>query len=122
MLAAPLDSATGGPIYTSLVLKVTVPVGTLVAGGTALTVAVKVTFEPGKEGFREEVAIVVDEQLRTNVPEVFAAGDVTEAYDLLLERRRPIPILPLAYRQGQIAGRNHHHPPPGGSHRHGRRP
>jgi NAD(P)H-nitrite reductase large subunit len=50
--------------------------------------------------------IVVDEKLRTSVEDVYAAGDVAEAYDLLLGRKRPIPILPLAYRQGMIAGRN----------------
>ncbi len=50
--------------------------------------------------------IVVDERMQTNVADVYAAGDVAEAYDLLLEAKRPIPILPLAYRQGMIAGRN----------------
>ena len=37
------------------------PVGTLVAGGTALTVAVKLTFEPGKDGFGADVTSVVVE-------------------------------------------------------------
>ena len=50
--------------------------------------------------------IVVDERMRTSVGDVYAAGDVVEAHDLLLGRKRPIPILPLAYRQGYGAGRN----------------
>jgi NAD(P)H-nitrite reductase large subunit len=50
--------------------------------------------------------IVVDQRMQTSAADVYAAGDVAEAYDLLLRRKRPIPILPLAYRQGMIAGRN----------------
>jgi len=50
--------------------------------------------------------IVVDEKLQTSAPDIYAAGDVAEAYDLLLGQKRPLPILPLAYRQGMIAGRN----------------
>jgi NAD(P)H-nitrite reductase large subunit len=52
------------------------------------------------------MGIIVDQHMRTNVPEVYAAGDVAEAYDSLLERNRPIPILPLAYEQGEVAGLN----------------
>jgi len=50
--------------------------------------------------------ILVDDHLRTSAVGVYAAGDVAEAADMLLGGRRPIPILPLAYRQGMIAGRN----------------
>ena len=50
--------------------------------------------------------IVVDQALRTSAEDIYAAGDVAEAFDLLLGLKRPIPILPLAYRQGMIAGRN----------------
>ena len=50
--------------------------------------------------------IVVDERMQTSAADIYAAGDVAEAYDLLLDSKRPIPILPLAYRQGMIAGRN----------------
>jgi NAD(P)H-nitrite reductase large subunit len=50
--------------------------------------------------------VVVDEFMRTSAPDVYAAGDLAEAQDLLAGRKRPIPILPLAYRQGLIAGRN----------------
>ena len=48
--------------------------------------------------------ILVDEAMRTNVSNVFAAGDVAEADDLLHGEKRVIPILPNAYRQGRIAG------------------
>jgi len=48
--------------------------------------------------------ILVDDTMQTNVPNVFAAGDVAEATDLIIGEKRVIPILPNAYRQGKIAG------------------
>ncbi len=48
--------------------------------------------------------ILVDETMRTSVADVFAAGDVAEAMDLLSGEKRVIPILPTAYRQGKTAG------------------
>ncbi len=50
--------------------------------------------------------IVVDENMQTNVPGVYAAGDVAEAPELLSEEKRVIPIWPGAYSQGNVAG--HH--------------
>ena len=48
--------------------------------------------------------IVVDEFMRTSVPDVYAAGDVAEAYDLVVDMNRTVAIWPNAYRQGAIAG------------------
>ncbi len=48
--------------------------------------------------------ILVDDAMRTNLPNVYAAGDVAEATELLSGERRVIPILPNAYRQGKVAG------------------
>jgi NAD(P)H-nitrite reductase large subunit len=50
--------------------------------------------------------IPVDGEMRTNIPEIFAAGDVARGYDLLTGGRRVIPLLPVAYAQGETAGRN----------------
>jgi NAD(P)H-nitrite reductase large subunit len=50
--------------------------------------------------------IPVDEHMQTSVPDIYAAGDVAEAYDLLNDERRVIAILSLAYEQGRIAGLN----------------
>lgn len=50
--------------------------------------------------------ILVDQGMRTNLPSIFAAGDVAQAYDLLLDKERVIPLLPVAYAQGETAGRN----------------
>lgn len=50
--------------------------------------------------------IIVDYYLKTNYPDIYAAGDVSEGYDILYKQNRVLPILPNAYRQGSIAGRN----------------
>ena len=48
--------------------------------------------------------VVVDKYMRTSVPDVYAAGDVAEAYDLVVDMNRTVAIWPNAYRQGAIAG------------------
>lgn len=50
--------------------------------------------------------IPVDATLRTNLPDVFAAGDVAETYDLIYERTGINAIWPNAAEQGTIAGEN----------------
>lgn len=48
--------------------------------------------------------ILVDDSMRTSVPDVYAAGDVAEGRDMLLGVARVLPIWPNAYVQGRIAG------------------
>jgi phenylglyoxylate dehydrogenase epsilon subunit len=50
--------------------------------------------------------IVVDSNMRTNIPEIFAAGDVAEAKNFFTGQRGLNPILPNAASQGKIAGSN----------------
>lgn len=50
--------------------------------------------------------IIVEHSMQTNVKNIYAAGDVVESYDILLDQKRTIPIWPLAYIQGSIAGLN----------------
>jgi len=50
--------------------------------------------------------IVVDDRMRTSVPDIHAAGDAVEAFDFLTEEKRAIPIWPNAYYEGRNAGRN----------------
>lgn len=50
--------------------------------------------------------IVVNKFMRTNVPDIYAAGDCCQIKDLLLGVSRPIAIWPGAYKQGKIAGFN----------------
>lgn len=50
--------------------------------------------------------IVVDKMMQTNVPGVYASGDVAETYDFILNQNRLLPLWPLAIQEGQVAGCN----------------
>ncbi|MEW6725484.1 MAG: FAD-dependent oxidoreductase [Bacillota bacterium] len=50
--------------------------------------------------------VVVNEHLETNVPGVFAAGDVAETYDLACDEARINATWPNAAEQGRLAGEN----------------
>lgn len=57
-------------------------------------------------GLKVNRGINVDEHQLTSDKNIFAAGDVTETFDLVSETTRPIPIWPNAYLQGWTAGMN----------------
>jgi NAD(P)H-nitrite reductase large subunit len=50
--------------------------------------------------------IVVDRYMATSYPDVYACGDVAEAYDFVLGTNRLTPIWPNAYIGGRVAGYN----------------
>lgn len=50
--------------------------------------------------------ILVDEQMKTSLSDIYAAGDCTEGMDISLGDRRVLAILPNAYMQGHTAGVN----------------
>jgi NADPH-dependent 2,4-dienoyl-CoA reductase/sulfur reductase-like enzyme len=54
----------------------------------------------------ERGAIVVDRAMRTNVPDVWAAGDCVVTYHSLLERNLYLPLGTTSHKQGRIAGEN----------------
>jgi NAD(P)H-nitrite reductase large subunit len=55
-------------------------------------------------GLQVNRGVVVDRGMRTSDPDIYAAGDVAEAYDLVVDLNRTVAIWPNAYRQGAIAG------------------
>lgn len=57
-------------------------------------------------GLDVDKGILVDERLRTSAANVFAAGDVAQAPDLLAGENRVIPVWSNAYNQGFCAGKN----------------
>lgn len=57
-------------------------------------------------GIEVHRGILVNERMETNVPGIYAAGDVAEALDLSIGAPRVIAIWPNAYRQGAVAGHN----------------
>ena len=51
-------------------------------------------------------AITVDEQMRTNVPAIFAAGDCADALSIVTGKNVYIPLGTTANKQGRVAGEN----------------
>lgn len=51
-------------------------------------------------------AVAVNERQETNVPGVYAAGDVAEAFHLVLKRPAYVPLGTTANKQGRVAGAN----------------
>ncbi|MGD9116029.1 MAG: FAD-dependent oxidoreductase [Dehalococcoidia bacterium] len=50
--------------------------------------------------------IVVDRAMQTSAPDVYACGDVAEAYDFVFGENRVTPVWPNAYVGGRVAGQN----------------
>jgi NAD(P)H-nitrite reductase large subunit len=50
--------------------------------------------------------ILVDRFMRTNVSDVYASGDVAEAYDFVIGENRLLPLWPIAQLEGKVAGYN----------------
>ncbi len=50
--------------------------------------------------------IIVDTGSRTSIPDVYAAGDCAQGFDLSLGGKRVLALLPNAYMQGRCAGVN----------------
>lgn len=82
--------------------------GVLLEGGETLSgqmVVISAGVRPNLElaeplGLKTDKGVVVDERLRTNQPDIYAAGDVAEF------RGMPYGIWPAAMEQGKIAGVN----------------
>ncbi len=51
-------------------------------------------------------AVAVDDHQRTNVPGIYAAGDVAEAYHRVTSRPAYVPLGTTANKQGRVAGEN----------------
>lgn len=54
----------------------------------------------------EHGAICVDRRMRTNVEDVYAAGDCVETWHRLLESYEYLPLGTTAHKQGRVAGEN----------------
>jgi NADPH-dependent 2,4-dienoyl-CoA reductase/sulfur reductase-like enzyme len=88
---------TGEPPLARTVDLVLVVVG--VKPDTALARTAGVTL--GVRG-----AVVVDEHMRTGVPDVFAAGDCVHTHHRLLPEPGYLPLGTTAHKQGRVAGEN----------------
>jgi len=50
--------------------------------------------------------VIVNERMQTNLPHVYAAGDLVESYEAVSGGKRLLQLFPSAYLGGKIAGRN----------------
>jgi len=50
--------------------------------------------------------VLVNDYMQTNMADVYAAGDVAQAYDIISGQRKINAIWPVATEQGSVAGRN----------------
>ncbi len=50
--------------------------------------------------------IIINEKGETSVPDVYAAGDCAQVYDVSYGSRRVLALLPIAYMEGECAGVN----------------
>lgn len=57
-------------------------------------------------GIKTNRGITVDRSMRTSVPDIYACGDVAEAYDFIYGENRLTPVWPNAYEGGRAAGLN----------------
>lgn len=57
-------------------------------------------------GLKINRGIIVDRHMATSQPNVYACGDVAEAYDFVCGENRLTPVWPNAYTGGRIAGLN----------------
>jgi NADPH-dependent 2,4-dienoyl-CoA reductase/sulfur reductase-like enzyme len=57
-------------------------------------------------GLQTNWGVIVDEQLQTNLPDVYAAGDVAETFDRLTGEQYVHAIFPNAVEQGKIVAHN----------------
>ncbi|MDR0382184.1 MAG: FAD-dependent oxidoreductase [Oscillospiraceae bacterium] len=70
-----------------------------------LAVGVRPRVSPAREaGAAVGRGLITDEYMRTNLPDVYAAGDCTESLDITSGERKPLALLPNAYLQGETAG------------------
>jgi NAD(P)H-nitrite reductase large subunit len=72
-----------------------------------LAVGVRPNVELVKEAGGEVGAgIITDNKQRTTIPDVYSAGDCTQSFDVSSGKEKVLALLPNAYMQGEIAGRN----------------
>ena len=57
-------------------------------------------------GITIDRGVLVDDAMASSDPDVYAAGDVAQARDLILDVNRVVPIWPNAFNQGFYAGKN----------------
>ena len=91
------------------VRKVVTDGGDIEADLVLVSVGVRADAAVAKEAgvaLGETGAIATDEMMRTNVPDIYAAGDCAEALHLITGKPAYVPLGTTANKQGRVAGEN----------------
>jgi len=67
----------------------------------ASQLAVQAGISTGQKG-----AIQVDQSMRTNIPDIYAAGDCVETWHRVLQQYKYLPLGTTSHKQGRVAGEN----------------
>lgn len=72
-----------------------------------IAVGVRPNVELAKEiGAEVGRGIIIDNHCKTNLKDIYAAGDCSECFDISADENRILALLPNAYMQGECAGMN----------------
>lgn len=97
------------PDATGAVQRVVTDQGELPAEVVIVAVGASPDTSVAREGgvaLGETRAIAVDDRMRTNVPNIFAAGDCAETRHLITGKAMYVPLGTTANKQGRVAGEN----------------
>lgn len=79
----------------------------LKAGAVVVAIGVRPNTELAQTaGVKVNRGIETNDKMETSVKDIFAAGDCIECLDIVDNTKKPIPLFPLAFEQGFIAGLN----------------
>ena len=99
-----VESIEGNPSVTHVVLKDRTRLDAQVV---VIAIGVRPRTELHKTaGAGVNAGAVTDDFMQTTVPDIYSAGDCVECLDVTDGRRKPIPLFPLAFEQGFVAGLN----------------
>jgi len=99
-----VEKIEGDEKVTSVILK---SGDVLRADAVVVAIGVRPNTELAKTaGVEVNRGIVTDDHMATNVKDIYAAGDCIECLDITDGQRKPLPLFPLAFEQGFVAGLN----------------
>ena len=79
----------------------------LKAGAVVVAVGVRPNTELAQTaGVKVNLGIETDDHMETSVEGIFASGDCVECLDVTDGKKKPLPLFPLAFEQGFVAGLN----------------
>jgi NAD(P)H-nitrite reductase large subunit len=107
IIAGHTVTAVGSYYLSGEVTAVTLDDGRPIPGElVVIAIGVQPRTDLAGSGIKVNRGIVVDRHMATSSPDVYACGDVAEAYDFIYGENRLTPIWPNAYIGGRIAGFN----------------